>query len=465
MLARLPIILLLIQPLLAQQLTNDQLRSPVALVSCGDQIGSAISVGMTDRKLYLVTAYHVIAENPQDFSIRFWQVSEPVRGKVVNSDPDLDLAVISCTLPGRYMPSFFPFSTKNLQENMPVILVGHPHDNQWDINRISRIKTTTHGIQPGKLTVYPNGVGPGSSGGAVLSEEGALLGIVTETDPVKAICLNTNLFREACKQWGVPVTFFSEQASRMVPISGGTFTMGSNEGNEQPIHNVTVPSFYLGAHEVTVAQFQAFIDATGYQTDAEKNNGSYFFIKRKWEIIKGITWQYDPKGNYRESIDYQQPVVHISWNDAQAYCKWLSEQTGQRYRLPTEAEWEYAAGGGSGPRTTYAGTNSDSNLGDYAWYTENSNSSTSPVGQKKPNSLGLYDMAGNVWEWCQDDYEESYQYSPVDGSAREIQGSVSKVQRGGSWFDESFGCGVTYRMKDNQGVAAFSVGFRVAMTP
>jgi hypothetical protein len=128
------------------------------------------------------------------------------------------------------------------------------------------------------------------------------------------------------------------------------------------------------------------------------------------------------------------PVESVSWNDAQAFCQKLSEKTGKKYRLPSEAEWEYACRAGSQTRY-YFGDNAEL-LGQYAWYRYNSASKTHPVGQKKPNNWGLYDMHGNVWEWCEDGWHENYQNAPKDCSAWNDNHSQTnrRVLRGGSWY-------------------------------
>jgi len=135
----------------------------------------------------------------------------------------------------------------------------------------------------------------------------------------------------------------------MVFVKGGTFQMGSNDGDddEKPVHTVTVSDFWMGKYEVTVAEFEKFISETDYYTDAEKSSGSYFWTGRKWEMKTGVDWRCDAQGNVRKSTKLNHPVIHVSWNDAVAYCDWLSKKTGQNYRLPTEAEWEYAARSGS----------------------------------------------------------------------------------------------------------------------
>jgi formylglycine-generating enzyme required for sulfatase activity len=129
----------------------------------------------------------------------------------------------------------------------------------------------------------------------------------------------------------------------------------------------------------------------------------------------------------------QNPVEQVSWNDAQAFCQKLSQITGKTYRLPTEAEWEYACRAGT--TTCYYFGDDANQLGDYAWYDGNSQGTTHPVGQKKPNVWGLYDMSGNVWEWCEDNWYDNYIEAPDDGSAQS-----RKCLRGGSWVDGPHTC-------------------------
>ncbi|MGF1533619.1 MAG: SUMF1/EgtB/PvdO family nonheme iron enzyme, partial [Bernardetiaceae bacterium] len=226
----------------------------------------------------------------------------------------------------------------------------------------------------------------------------------------------------------------------MLYVEGGTFEMGYDPkrdgrdeymNNAKPPHRVQLSGYYMGETEVTVAQFDAFIKATSYQTDAEKGDGSYIWMGSTWEKKAGVSWRDDVAGHSRPSQDYNHPVIHVSWNDAQAYCTWLSEKTGKSYRLPTEAEWEYAARGGkNGKPTLYAGSNE---IDKVAWYRENAKG-THPVGELAPNELGLYDMSGNVYEWCQDWYGSDYYAEcakqglvvdpagPADGPSRVLRG-------------------------------------------
>ncbi|MHC4243710.1 MAG: formylglycine-generating enzyme family protein, partial [Planctomycetota bacterium] len=194
----------------------------------------------------------------------------------------------------------------------------------------------------------------------------------------------------------------------LVQIPAGQFQMGSqaSDSDERPVHRVRIKeSFYMGRTEVTVRQFQAFAQATGYKTEAEKANWAYNYA---WEfpIVPG-------HGFNRHQLKFTQnedhPVVCINWNDAVAFCRWLSKETGRHFRLPSEAEWEYACRGGK--HFDYA-----ENPNETGWYRDNSGGMTHPVGQKKPNAWGLYDMHGNVWEWCLDVWHSNYKGAPTDGS-------------------------------------------------
>lgn len=190
----------------------------------------------------------------------------------------------------------------------------------------------------------------------------------------------------------------------MVFIKGGCFDMGNSFGdgnaNEKPVHQVCVDDFYMGKYEVTQREWM----------DVMESNPSHF-----------------------KNCDTC-PVDSINWNVAQDFIRRLNKKTGHRHRLPTEAEWEYAARSG-GEREKWAGTSSEYELGDYAWNNKNSGRTTHPVGQLKPNGLGLYDMSGNVWEWAEDWYAVNYyRESPKDNPTGPRSGEA-RVHRGGSWSD------------------------------
>ncbi|KOR28472.1 hypothetical protein TI04_10910 [Achromatium sp. WMS2] len=223
----------------------------------------------------------------------------------------------------------------------------------------------------------------------------------------------------------------------MVSIPAGSFMMGSPESeagrdsDEGPQHRVTVKAFQMAKYETTFAEYDAFCEATGRAKPDDRGWG---------------------RGN--------RPVINVTWDDAVAYTKWLSQQTGKDYRLPTEAQWEYAARAGSTSRYFFG---DDANrLGDYAWYDGNSNSKTHPVGQKQPNAWGLYDVHGNVWEWTQDRWHDNYNGAPTDGSAWESGNSSRRILRGGSWSSNDGNCRTAYRGNDEHSSSSSYWGFRVA---
>ena len=213
---------------------------------------------------------------------------------------------------------------------------------------------------------------------------------------------------------------------KMIFVEGGTFAMGSTSGesDEEPVHNVTLDSYYIGETEITQAQ---------------------------WRAIMG-TNPSDYTGDNR-------PVENVSWEDAQKFCKKLSELTGKRYVLPTEAQWEYAARGGNKSKGyTYSGSNS---VGEVAKY--DSSGGHSSVKSKKPNELGIYDMSGNVWEWCSDWYG-SYSSSAQSNPQGPSSGSY-RVLRGGSWNNYSSNCRVAFRSFNDPSGRNFNCGFRVVCLP
>ena len=231
-------------------------------------------------------------------------------------------------------------------------------------------------------------------------------------------------------------------------VEGGTFQMGDTFGDcaaygrcgyEQPVHEVTLTrGYYLGKTEVTQAQWAAVMGS----------NPSYF----------------QPSNGYPSCPTC--PVEQVSWNDIQAFVTTLNASTGKSYRLPTEAEWEYAAASGSAQaraaKQKYAGTSDTAALGDYAWYSDNAGSQTHPVGGKLANGLGLYDMSGNVWEWVQDSWSY-YSASPVTDPL--VQGGSYRVLRGGSWLYYADYERVAYRDYNNPDFRYFSIGFGLALSP
>lgn len=222
---------------------------------------------------------------------------------------------------------------------------------------------------------------------------------------------------------------------KMIKVDGGSFIMGTvgerGNLNEMPGHEVILNTYYISETPVTVAQYRTFCRATGRPMPEAPSWG----------------WQ----DNH--------PIVHVNWFDAVAYTDWMAETKDANYRLPTEAEWEYAAKGGkNGKDIKYDGSRS---LDLYGWYGENSGGKTHSVGTKKPNELGIYDMIGNVWEWCTDWYDDDYySISPKNNPKGPASGS-DRVMRGGSWDPPEYQSNVKYRNYENPDDRLDDFGFRV----
>jgi len=233
----------------------------------------------------------------------------------------------------------------------------------------------------------------------------------------------------------------------LVFVPAGTFTMGAKgvRSNSLPPHKVTITNgFYIGKTEVTNGQYRKFVKASGYDGKADTDPAYDLYLRH----FRG-------KGIMSSEDDY--PVVWVSWTNAKAFCKWAA------LALPSEAQWEYACRAGS--TTLYYFGNEQEDFDDYGWGHTNSNALTHPVGQKKPNAWGLYDMLGSVWEWAEDDYVYRYEGAPVDGSAR-VEGKWTKVLRGGSWSNstEATRCSSVSRFNSAPGNASSEVGFRVMLS-
>ena len=235
------------------------------------------------------------------------------------------------------------------------------------------------------------------------------------------------------------------QGPLMLWIPAGRFVMGSPETErgryeaEGPVHTVSLRAFAIGCYPVTFEEYDLFAEATGRDRPDDKN----------WR--RGI-----------------RPVINVSWEDATAYAQWLGEQTGKLYRLPSEAEWEYAARAGTSSRYWWG---EDLQQGGRVWAngdgsgSEWSGRQTAPVGSFPPNGFGLHDTAGNVWEWVQDCWHENYSGVPADGSAwLETDGGdcARRVLRGGSWCDVPDWLRSAHRLWINRDIWLNNVGFRLA---
>jgi formylglycine-generating enzyme required for sulfatase activity len=220
----------------------------------------------------------------------------------------------------------------------------------------------------------------------------------------------------------------------MVDIPGGTFEMGCSPGDddclviEKPVHTVTISAFKMGVYEITQAQ---------------------------WEMVMGKNPSF-----FQGCPDC--PVDEVSWDNIQEFLGIINELSGETYRLPTEAEWEYSARAGATTKH-YCGDDT-SCLDDIAWYEENADSKTHPIGQKDPNDWGLYDMIGNLREYCQDFYEDGYYEESPDTDPQGPDSAFYRVMRGGGWQDTAQHSRVSYRSYNFPDTSYFLGGFRICMS-
>ena len=276
---------------------------------------------------------------------------------------------------------------------------------------------------------------------------------------------------------GPSVPIGSNVEERFVLIPAGSFQMGSNEGydDNKPVHKVTIAKpFYMGKYEVTQAEYEVYCSygvssPSSYYGDGD-NYPAYWVswydalvYCNKRSIAEGLTPCYsindspNPEDWGKLPTAYDDPL-RDTWDAVE--CDWNANG----YRLPTEAEWEYAARAGDNTvdSLTYSGTSNVDELGDYAWYKDNSNSTTHEVGTKLQNAFGLYDMSGNVYEWCWNWFTSEYDENTEGGNNPTGASSGSyRVFRGGSWHNGSDNCAVSYRGSNGPYLRSSYLGFRV----
>ena len=371
-----------------------------------------------------------------------------------------------------------------------LILMNEILSNQGELNTHWQISSSTLGVSPNIVSAEKENdkrPGIGRRTFALLGLAGLTAGLTlilkrafpphnsTETKPVTfttAIVTSELKVMMSKSQNEEYVEYLgNEIVLRMVKVIHGGFSIGQTEAEktqllkevdkkdyqnyfatELPRHKVTVPDFFMGMFTVTQAQWQAVAQLPKIKIDL-KPDPSYF------------------KGNVGEaSRNENRPVEQISWNEAIEFCDRLSAKTGRTYTLPSEAQWEYACRAGT--QTAFAfGDILTPELANYDWTSSYNGSpkrssyprETQPVGSYPANAWGLYDMHGNVWEWCQDDWHDNYNGAPTDGSAwlDKNVSPISKILRGGSWVLNPRYCRSAYRYRDSSDSRYYSIGFRV----
>ena len=249
----------------------------------------------------------------------------------------------------------------------------------------------------------------------------------------------------------------------MVEVPGGTFVMGCVDGrdtpcedNELPPHQVTLSGFAMSKYEITNRQYATFLNMASNVPDD---------LSAWYQIGDRVNARIEKNGDrYIVQAGFENhPVTLVSWTGARAFARWLSQETGNTYRLPTEAEWEYAARGGEKGATEQFKFSGSNNLNEVGWWSENSKLSTHPVGQKQPNLLGLYDMSGNVWEWCSDLYglyQQGSSQNPIGATESQF-----RVNRGGGWESVDDYCRMAFRNTTYPSQTGTHLGFRLVRSP
>lgn len=461
-------ILLWINPIDAQNdaltpLTESLKKNVVAIranfAEGENEKGFGFIVGEQNNLLYVVTAAHVVRgvdkdKNAQAIRLKFYTDLRWFEASFVYHWDKEDLALLELTKPASVTNWRRDCADLQPRTYQKVRFIGqHGNEPNW--------------VDPGldgniyqdndpELNFAIGTIRPGTSGAPLITAKG-IVGMITKDDIGSSTALKLTQIQKLLSVGGqynyfglqglgattppinsstenqpVVENEAAEDEYGLIKVKGGTFTMGCTteqgsdcESDEKPSHRVTLNDFSIGKYEVTQAQWRAVMGS----------NPSKF-----------------------QNCD-QCPVEQVSWEDIQLFLTQLNVKTGKKYRLPTEAEWEYAARGGNQSNGyKYAGSNV---LSDVAWFTDNSDSKTHPVGGKRANELGLYDMSGNVWEWCQDwygAYSSSAQTDPT-GAASDSY----RVYRGGGWLNRARYCRVSDRYYYTPTVRYNGLGFRLAL--
>ncbi len=476
--------------------TSEFLRSNIVriTVSFSDeskQYGFGFITGENNGLLYLATAAHVVhgeAFNQHPTQIQVWFYSDllPYSATAVTFFESLDVAILQLNKPATFEYQSESWADFSPQTNQVVRFVGR--NQEWQTSAQGEI----YKIENERIYAYMPTVRPGTSGAPLISEKG-IVGLIIEDDNQDVTAISLGKIRELFTQrgrfpyFGVVRTRISPDPDiaiyKMVKIEGGTYRMGCIETRDDscfnveiPDHEVNINSFYISKHEVTNEEFVKFLNTISNEISLDINadrvtyqnkvifglfcgggKGSCPEFKAQIEYSAGDY----PGGNFNVVPGYEQyPVVLVSKYGADAYCRWLSSMTNKTYRLPTEAEWEFAARGGiSSKRYKYSGSNI---LDHVSWFYLNSDKASHLVGQKKPNEIGLYDMSGNVWEWCADWYDRRYYARSPNSNPIGPDNGLVTVLRGGCSGNREVNLRVATRVYSGPGSCDIHTGFRLA---
>lgn len=454
-------------------------------VSAGDKFsfGSAIVVARGDDQFTLITANHVLAAvgTPEaEIRVRFaFARNKPVVARVLKQDPSLDLAVLSVSrfgLAGEE-PRLGFARTRTAAALKPVEGLNglHPVGNPNQVGWFSpRALDRFHELKEDEIIFESPSLMVGFSGGGLFTEDWYLVGMLRADDPPFGRALAIEAIVERLKAWNVPIDMTvaplppkppapfkdCEICPEMVTVPAGEFLMGAEdperviEFNEEPQHPVTIPRpFAVSRYEITLGQFQAFVDDDHHRmgSGCKVWHGTW-----KWDGAKG--WR-DPAGLQRDDS----PVVCVTWGDAKDYAMWLAHKTGKRYRLLSEAEWEYASRAGTATRYWWGDHFAPGFANCLDCGSEWDGERPAQVGRFLPNWFGLHDTQGNVWEWVEDCWHDGYVGAPADGSAWTEGGNCDRrVIRGGSWPEAKNHIRAANRAPDGEDNRTSALGIRIA---
>ncbi len=416
-----------------EQYMKSVVRITAQIEGIGEETGAGIIVGKEGQKYYALTARHVV-HGATGIALQVHGDKAKYKATVLHQDEGMDAAVLVFT-PGQslMLQALFPADPNLITQGRKVQSIGHPGGGYWLSNLLNLVQQPSLYEDERFSSITPQAIVGGCSGGPVFMESGAWLGMITETSMVQAKCLKAEALEKWLKTQKIPSGFIYSPMPEMVRIEGkkpradsfGIHLFYDDTYNDllsyAELEIPEVNTFSLGKYEVTLREFEAFIISTGYVTSAEQRGSSNAIRRadddedRFLQKTQKINWRHDEFGRLWPREAYNRPVIHVSWEDADAYCKWLSKRTGKKFRLPSGDEWIYSFF--PFKKKTLQRSDVFGNIRDTTWYEEiginmvpwsigteyaDGFPRLAPVGSYAPNEWGLHDMYGNVSEWCSD---------------------------------------------------------------